>query len=86
MKEKLLFLLSGFFLTVLVLGNVIGATKFVTVFGLAQLIVYSYLFKFIFAVLDTPLFYVAVWLLKPKVHDDRNELAWGYGPFAEEAL
>ena len=33
-KDKLFTLLSGIFLTALVLGNVIGTTKFVNVFGL----------------------------------------------------
>ncbi len=48
-------------------------------------IYYSYLFKFFFALFDTPLFYVGVWLLKPKVHDDPDEV-WGYRRFSEEAL
>ena len=33
-KEKLFLLLSGIFLTSLVLANIIGTTKFVIVFGL----------------------------------------------------
>ncbi|MCK5033908.1 MAG: hypothetical protein KAS18_09750, partial [Calditrichia bacterium] len=33
-KEKLFLLLSGIFITALVLGNIIGTTKFVNVFGL----------------------------------------------------
>ena len=34
---------------------------------LIPLIYYSYLFKFFFALFDTPLFYLGVWYLKPKV-------------------
>ncbi|HHZ99481.1 MAG TPA: VUT family protein, partial [Candidatus Marinimicrobia bacterium] len=33
-KERLFLFLSGVFLTALILGNVIGTTKFVNVFGL----------------------------------------------------
>ena len=33
-KEKLFLFLSGIFLTSLVVGNIIGTTKFVNVFGL----------------------------------------------------
>jgi len=33
-KEKLFLLLSSIFLTSLVVGNIIGTTKFVNVFGL----------------------------------------------------
>ncbi|MFQ6675612.1 MAG: queuosine precursor transporter [Fidelibacterota bacterium] len=57
-----------------------------TVGDLFQLVFFSYLFKFFFALFDTPLFYLGVWLLKPKVHDDPDERAWGYHTFAEEAL
>tara|TARA_B100000029_G_scaffold516455_1_gene629963 strand:- start:7715 stop:8368 length:654 start_codon:yes stop_codon:yes gene_type:complete len=34
---------------------------------LIPLIYYSYLFKFFFAIFDTPLFYLSVWYLKPKI-------------------
>ncbi|MFC2088758.1 queuosine precursor transporter [Calditrichota bacterium] len=53
---------------------------------LITLIFYSYLFKFFFALLDTPLFYLGVYLLKDKIHDDPDESIWGYKGFKEEAL
>jgi uncharacterized integral membrane protein (TIGR00697 family) len=53
---------------------------------LITLIFYSYLFKFFFALFDTPLFYLGVYLLKEKVHDDPDEVLWGYKSFKEEAL
>ena len=34
---------------------------------------------------DTPLFYLGVWALKPKVHEDPEEV-WDYKRFAEEAI
>jgi len=43
---------------------------------LIPLIFYSYLFKFFFALFDTPLFYLGVYLLKDKVHDDPDEATW----------
>jgi uncharacterized integral membrane protein (TIGR00697 family) len=53
---------------------------------LIKLIFASYLFKFFFALFDTPLFYLGVYLLKNKVHDDPDEEKWGYHSFREEAL
>ena len=53
---------------------------------LIELIFASYLFKFFFALFDTPLFYLGVWFLKDKVHDDPDEKKWGYHSFKEEAL
>ena len=53
---------------------------------LFSLIVSSYLFKFFFALFDTPLFYLGVWLLKDKVHEDPDEKSWGYRGFKKEAL
>jgi uncharacterized integral membrane protein (TIGR00697 family) len=53
---------------------------------LIPLIFYSYLFKFSFALFDTPLFYLGVYFLKKKVHDDPDERKWGYREFKEEAL
>jgi len=38
------------------------------------------------ALLDTPLFYLGVRFLKPKVHEDPDESIWGYHSFKEEAL
>jgi len=57
-----------------------------TVSDLFPLIIDYYLFKFFFALFDTPLFYAGVWLLKSKVHEDPDELVWGYRTFTEEAL
>jgi len=53
---------------------------------LLHLIFASYLFKFFFALFDTPFFYFGVWLLKEKVHDDPAEKNWDYHSFSEEAL
>lgn len=57
-----------------------------TLSKLAQLIFFSYIFKFFFALLDTPLFYLGVYLLKEKVHEDPEESAWGRYSFRDEAL
>lgn len=46
----------------------------------------GFIFKMMIAFLDTPLFYLGVWLLKPKIHDDPDEKEWGYHTFKEEAL
>jgi len=46
----------------------------------------GFIFKVMIAFLDTPLFYLGVWYLKPKVHDDPDEEKWGYHSFKEEAL
>ena len=46
----------------------------------------GFIFKVMVAFLDTPLFYLGVWYLKPKVHDDPDEKKWGYHSFKEEAL
>jgi len=46
----------------------------------------GFIFKVMIAFLDTPLFYLGVWYLKPKVHDDPDEKKWGYHSFKEEAL
>jgi uncharacterized integral membrane protein (TIGR00697 family) len=43
---------------------------------LIQLIFASYLFKFFFALFDTPLFYLGVKLLKPRIHEDPDEIRW----------
>jgi uncharacterized integral membrane protein (TIGR00697 family) len=53
---------------------------------LINLIFASYLFKFFFALFDTPLFYLGVYLLKDKVHEDPDEEKWGYHSFKEGAL
>ncbi len=46
----------------------------------------GFIFKVMVALFDTPLFYLGVWYLKPKVHEDPDESAWGYHSFKEEAL
>jgi uncharacterized integral membrane protein (TIGR00697 family) len=72
-------------LTILFLADNLGPDV-KTVNNLIQLIFASYLFKFFFALLDTPLFYLGVYLLKNKVHEDPEEKKWGYKSFKEEAL
>jgi uncharacterized integral membrane protein (TIGR00697 family) len=57
-----------------------------TIGKLIRLIFASYLFKFFFALLDTPLFYLGVWFLKDKVHDDPDEKLWEHRSFRDEAL
>lgn len=72
-------------LSILYFANNLGdnVNSLAALFGL---IVSSYLFKFFFALFDTPLFYLGVWLLKDKVHEDPDELVWGYRGFKKEAL
>ncbi len=72
-------------LTILFFANNLG-NNVNSLGALFSLIVSSYLFKFFFALFDTPLFYLGVYLLKDKVHDDPDEQAWGYRGFAKEAL
>ncbi|HIA29047.1 MAG TPA: VUT family protein [Candidatus Marinimicrobia bacterium] len=57
-----------------------------TVRDLIPLIFASYLFKFFFALFDTPLFYLGVWKLKPIIHEDPDENQWEKRSFMEEAL
>ena len=57
-----------------------------TVKDLIPLIFASYLFKFFFALFDTPLFYLGVWKLKPIIHEDSDENQWEKRSFMEEAL
>jgi uncharacterized integral membrane protein (TIGR00697 family) len=72
-------------LTILYLADNLGPDVD-SVSKLMQLIFASYLFKFFFALFDTPLFYLGVYLLKDKVHDDPDEQKWGHHTFREEAL
>ncbi|MDP6457193.1 MAG: queuosine precursor transporter [Candidatus Marinimicrobia bacterium] len=72
-------------LTILFYANNLGESV-ASLGDLPRLILSSYLFKFFFALFDTPLFYFSVWRLKPKVHEDPDEKTWGYRPFAEEVL
>jgi hypothetical protein len=60
-------------LTILYYANNLG-NNVNTLGDLLPLIYYSYLFKFFFALFDTPLFYLGVWVLKPKVHEDPEEV------------
>ena len=60
-------------LTILYYANNLGSNVN-TLGDLLPLIYYSYLFKFFFALFDTPLFYLGVWALKPKVHEDPEEV------------
>ena len=60
-------------LTILYYANNLG-NNVNTLGDLLPLIYYSYLFKFFFALFDTPLFYLGVWALKPKVHEDPEEI------------
>jgi hypothetical protein len=46
----------------------------------------GFIFKVMIALFDTPFFYLGVWYLKPKVHEDPDESTWGYHSFKEEAL
>ena len=70
-------------LTILFYSDNLGASV-VSLGNLPKLILSSYLFKFFFALIDTPLFYLGVWKLKPKVHEDPDEKTWNHRPFAEE--
>jgi queuosine precursor transporter len=49
----------------------------------AGLVANGFLFKVLVALADTPLFYLAVRLLKPHVHEDPEEAAWSAAPVAE---
>ena len=72
-------------LTILHLADNLGPS-INSVGRLIELIFASYLFKFFFALFDTPLFYIGVYFLKEKVHEDPDEKKWGYHSFREEAL
>jgi len=66
-------------LTILFFMGKLG-TNIQTFEDLSILIFHSYLFKFFFALFDTPLFYLGVKFLKPMVHDDPDEIDWGVQP------
>ncbi len=72
-------------LSILYIANNLGP-DINTVGRLIELIYASYLFKFFFALFDTPLFYLGVYFLKDRVHDDPDEKGWGNQSFKEEAL
>lgn len=46
----------------------------------------GFLFKVLVALFDTPLFYLGVWALKDKIHEDPDEADWDKLSFAEEAI
>ncbi len=46
----------------------------------------GFLFKVMVALIDTPLFYLGVWAFKRHIHEDPDEVSWGYHSFKEEAL
>lgn len=46
----------------------------------------GFIFKVMVALLDTPLFYLSVKYLKPKVHEDPDESTWGNHSIKEEIL
>lgn len=46
----------------------------------------GFIFKVMVALLDTPLFYLSVKYLKPKVHEDPDESTWGNHSIKEEVL
>jgi len=60
-------------LTILYLADNLGPDVD-SVDKLIPLIFYSYLFKFFFALFDTPLFYLSVRILKKRVHEDPDEI------------
>jgi uncharacterized integral membrane protein (TIGR00697 family) len=63
-------------LSILYLADNLGA-EIDSIARLIRLIFASYLFKFFFALFDTPLFYLGVRLLKKRIHEDPDEKAWG---------
>jgi len=46
----------------------------------------GFLFKVMVAFLDTPLFYLGVWALKDKIHEDPDEEDWEKLSFKQEAF
>ena len=57
-------------LFLLCFSNVIEWQKF------WPLLMNGFLFKMLVGLFDTPLFYLGVWLLKDKIHEDPDELTW----------
>jgi uncharacterized integral membrane protein (TIGR00697 family) len=62
-------------LSILYLADNLGS-EIDSVSRLIQLIFASYLFKFFFALFDTPFFYLGVRLLKKRIHEDPDEKEW----------
>lgn len=46
----------------------------------------GFLFKVLVALSDTPFFYLGVWFLKKRVHEDPDEKQWGHLTFVKEAF
>ncbi|MFQ6612427.1 MAG: queuosine precursor transporter [Fidelibacterota bacterium] len=69
--------------TVLLLLCVTGVVEWSRFLSLLE---NGFLFKVLVALSDTPFFYLGVWVLKKKIHEDPDESRWGYHPFKEEAL
>ncbi len=67
-------------LLLLCLTNVIEWSRF------PGLLENGFVFKVIIALCDTPFFYAGVWLFKKHIHEDPDEVVWGYQSFKEEAL
>ncbi len=59
--------------TVILLLCMTGVVDWVRFPGL---LVNGFLFKVLIALFDTPLFYLGVWALKPKIHEDPDEETW----------
>ncbi len=68
---------------VLILLCMAGAIEWVRFW---PLLANGFLFKVLVALFDTPLFYLGVWALKDKVHEDPDESGWEKLSFAEEAI
>ncbi|NHZ86256.1 MAG: queuosine precursor transporter [Planctomycetia bacterium] len=69
--------------TILLLLCITGVVEWSRFLGLLE---NGFVFKVMVALADTPFFYLGVWFLKPKVHEDPDEKKWGYHSFKEEAL
>ncbi len=52
----------------------------------ASLLANGFLFKVLVALADTPLFYLGVWTLKGKIHEDPDEEMWARQSFKQEAF
>jgi len=46
----------------------------------------GFFFKVLVALADTPFFYLGVWALKGKIHEDPDEQNWDVLPFKKEVI
>ena len=69
--------------TVLILLCSAGAIDWIRFW---PLLANGFLFKVLVALFDTPLFYLGVWALKDKIHDDPDEIHWEKLSFKQEAI